>query len=156
MVSGATFKLYEHARGNGQYNGVTHTTEPTGIDFYTIGTQALRQQNVYHEFGHLIDNTPGTWGTFTHAVSAQGDPSWVTSDKKINPAALSSLNITNDRNYPSVQARQTYIEFGFSEQWADAFANYVAANIDLGDPGGPGPQMFNFVYNALLPYTGIP
>jgi hypothetical protein len=69
--------------------------------------------------------------------------------------ALISGTITNDPNYANgVEARQTFSNFGPSEQWADAFANTVAGNIDLDDPGGPGPQMLNFVYNALLPYTG--
>jgi hypothetical protein len=158
MVGGATFTLSEHVGNDGLYNGATHhlKTEPTGIDFYTIGTQALRQQNIFHEFGHLLDNVPGSWDAFTNAVASQGHPSWVSSDNKINLLALKSRFINDDPNYLNVEARQTFSNYGPSEQWADAFANYAAGNVDFSDPGGPGPQMYNFVYNALLPYTGMP
>jgi hypothetical protein len=38
------------------------------------------------------------------------------------------------------------------EQWADIFANYVAGNIDLRDPTGPGAAMNTFITGELAPY----
>ncbi|HBA92113.1 MAG TPA: hypothetical protein DCZ08_10335 [Anaerolineaceae bacterium] len=153
MAAGSTFKLMEHASGGGDYYGVTHTQRPTGIDFYTKGTQPLRQMNIYHEVGHLLDNVPGTWDVFTNAVKSQNNPSWVGSDQKINPEAL-LMSRVKDPNYPPVAARQTYSNFGPSEQWADAFANYVAGNINLASV--IGTDMFNFVRSALAPFIGTP
>ncbi len=105
--------------------------------------------NIYHEVGRLIDFRSNN--KYTNAVTNEGDPSWVSSDNKINPEALKSLNITNDPNYSSLQARQTYRDFGPSEQWADAFGNFVAGNIDLSTIGGPGIAMYNFINNNKFP-----
>lgn len=154
MTAGATFKLMKHGPDNGDYYGVTHTQPPAGVDFYTKGTQLLRQMNIFHEVGHLLDNVPGTWDVFTNAVENLKGPSWVGSDLKINPDALLLGRVTNDPNYSEVEARQTYSDFGPSEQWADAFANYVAGNIDL--DSGKGRAMWNFVHAALAPYIGFP
>jgi len=149
-VSGAKFTLNNQSVG-GDYHGVTHTQEPSGIDFYTKGNNLIRQMNIFHEVGHLLDNTNGTWDIYTNAVNSQKNPSWVGSDKKINPDTLVSLSVY-DPNYPQgASARQTYSGFGPSEQWADAFANYVAGNINLSDPNGPGIEMWYFVRNALFP-----
>jgi len=69
--------------------------------------------------------------------------------KKINLDALLQYTV-NDPNYPNgVQARQTFQDFGPSEQWADAFGNYVAGNINLSDPAGIA--MYNFVTQTLFP-----
>jgi RHS repeat-associated protein len=155
LVGGAKFWLKNQDTSNGQYHGSTHL-DGSGIDFYTVGDAALRQINVYHEVGHLLDNVPDLKDKFTNAVSAQTNPSWI-SNNRINADALKSLTI-NDPNYdsPSPQARQTYSGYGPSEQWADAFGNYVAANIDLSDPDGPGVAMYNFVRTTLAPYIGVP
>jgi len=152
IAAGSTFTLNEHGPEGGDYYGKTHTTEPSGIDFYTKGTQPLRQMNIFHEVGHLLDNVPGTWDVFTNAVASLNSPSWVGSDLRLNPDALKSRSIYNDPNYPVVAARQTYSGFGPSEQWADAFANYVAGNINLSED--VGREMYNFVRGALAPYTG--
>ena len=147
FIRGATFTLMEQ-NSDGQYHGSTHL-DGSGIDFYTLGGDALRQMNIYHEVGHLIDFRSNN--KYTNAVTNEGGPSWVSRDNKINPEALKSLNITNDPNYPSVQARQTYRDFGPSEQWADAFGNFVAGNIDLSTIGGPGIAMYNFINNNMFP-----
>jgi hypothetical protein len=60
----------------------------------------------------------------------------------------------NDPNYPRVDARQTFSNFGPSEQWADAFANYVAGNINLNN--SEGKDMYEFVSSALSQYIGVP
>jgi hypothetical protein len=150
MVNGAIYSLNEHPiNEDGDYYGSTHIVSPSGVDFFTKGTQPLRQQNIFHETGHLLDNTSGTWNVFTAAVSRENNPSWV-SENLINPSALNSTSITNDPNYGIVQARQTYNNPGPSEQWADAFANYVANNIDLTSP--EGMDMNNFITSTLSPY----
>ena len=157
--SGAELKLWKH-NGDGEYNGSTHTDKPSGIDFYTKGTDPLRQINIFHEFGHLLDNVEGTWDVFMNAVSKEGKPSWVSNNNQgnpvINPDALKSLEIANDPNYTDIhpKARQTYYGFGPAEQWADAFANYVAGNINLTTDAGR--DMDKFMRNTLAPYTGVP
>ncbi len=111
--------------------------------------------NIFHEFGHLFDNVSGLKDVFTNAVANEDALSCV-SNSIINPEALISLTINNDPNYLYIQARQTYSDQGTSEQWADAFANYVVENIDLSDPLGPGIAMYNFVSGALAQYIGVP
>jgi RHS repeat-associated protein len=150
IIAGTTFRLMKHG-GDGSYNG---QTTGNSIDFYTIGDVALRQMNIYHEVGHLLNNV--TDEAFENAVSNEDNPSWVGDDQKVNPAALKSDTITNDPNWASVQARQAYKDFGASEQWADAFANYVAGNIDMSKADSPGTDMYNFVTGALAPYIGTP
>jgi hypothetical protein len=151
LVRGAKFKLRKQDPADGDYHGVTHL-DGSGIDFYTLGDDAIRQMNVYHEVGHLLDNLPGMKDVFTNAVKNEGSPSWVQGGF-INKDALISLNITNDPNYASVQAIQAY-NTGLSEEWADAFANYVVGNINT--VVSPGMDMYNFVTAVLSPYTGIP
>jgi len=154
MARGGTFTL-KHQGFPGEYHGITHTEEPSGVDFYIKGNQPIRQMNIFHEFGHLLDNTSGTWDVFTSAVSVVKNPSWV-SNGVINPDALLTLILINDPNYAYVQARQTYSGQGPSEQWADAFANYVAGNIDLADANGPGAALYGFMNDTLAAYIGIP
>ncbi len=151
MVHGATFKLNNHS-GGGLYNGETNInkTKPTGIVFKTTGDMLIPHQNINHEVGHLLDNTPGTWDTFTNAVAGEGSPSWI-EDQMISRRALNSVWIQNDPSGLNlVEARQTYSGFGPSEQWADAFANYVADNIDLST--SQGSNMFVFVTWTLWSY----
>ena len=140
--------------GDKEYRGVTHT-DGTGIDFYTKGSAAIRQMNIYHEVGHLLDNAPGLKDVFTNAVKNENDPSWVAPNNYIDAKTLKSRYITNDPNYDSVEAIQAS-EAKPWEQWADAFANYVAGNIDLSKAQGPGADMYNFVTDALAPYIRVP
>ena len=156
LVGGATFWLKKQT-GTGQYRGATHL-DGTGIDFYTRGTDAIRQMNIFHEVGHLLDNVPGLKDVFTHAVDHENNPSWVSNGYVNADAALISGRVP-DANYGDVDATQAYNP-GSSEEWADAFANYVAGNIDLAKPAGA--SMHNFVTGALFaapsslpPSTGI-
>jgi RHS repeat-associated protein len=149
FIDGATFEM-ERQSPPGQYHGSTHL-DGSGIDFFTIGDQAVRQMNIYHEVGHLLDNVPGLKDVFTNEMESLDNPSFVDGPKGgIVSEALKSQTIYNDPNYASVQARQTYSNGGPSEQWADAFANYVAGNIDLASI--EGYDMNNFVKGALAPY----
>jgi hypothetical protein len=103
--------------------------------------------NIYHEFGHLLDSK----NVYTRALENVQNPSYITGEGGlgyVNQNALIKVNVTTDPNYKSVYAIQAS-KNGVSEQWADIFANYVAGNIDLSDPLGPGMQMYNFVTGAL-------
>jgi len=111
---------------------------------------------IFHEIGHLLDSYSDTMnGHFTQAVKDETNKTWIDTDNKINLTALKS-NEVSDPNYPTssnprkVQARQTYFDFGPTEQWADAFANYVADNINL--KTAEGAAMYDFVTGALSPY----
>jgi hypothetical protein len=152
LVGGATFKLMNQNPEDGQYHGVTHL-DGSGVDFYTLGDDAIRQMNIYHEVGHLIDNVPGMKNVFTDAVKNQKNPSWVR-DGYVNTDAL-VIGRVPDAYYGTTDATQAY-NSGPSEEWADAFANFVAGNIDLSKPTGPGIDMHNFVTAALAPYIGAP
>ncbi len=150
LIGGVSFWLNKQDATSGQYHGNTHL-DGSGIEFFTIGDAALRQMNIYHEVGHLLDNVPKFKDVFTNAVESLDNPNWVASDGRINPKALKSITIASDPNYSNVEARQTFSNFGPSEQWADAFANYVAGNIKLVQPDSPGMNMYSFVTNTLDP-----
>lgn len=40
-----------------------------------------------------------------------------------------------------------------NEFWADAFANYVAGNINQKEPSGEAQKMYDYVHDALNPYA---
>jgi len=151
LVGGTTFKLMKQDSKMGQYHGETHL-DGSGIDFYTRGNDVIRQMNIYHEVGHLLDNVPVMRDVFTHAVESESNPGWVSNDI-INSDALVRGRVP-DPYYGDTDATQAYDNLGPSEQWADAFANYVAGNIDLEDPAGLA--MYGFVTDVLVPYIGTP
>jgi hypothetical protein len=155
LIGGTSFWLMKQDTSTGEYHGRT-LSNGSGINFFTNGDVALRQMNVYHEVGHLIDAVPGMKDVFSNAIGE--NRSWVDDDKQINIDALTGIRILNDPNYtnPGPKARQAYEDFGPGEQWADAFANYVAGNIKLSDPVGSGTAMYNFVSSVLAPYIGVP
>ena len=147
FTNGTTFKLKAQDPKEGDYHGVTHE-DGSGIDFYTKLEDPIRQMNIYHEIGHVLDNAPKTKDVFTNAVNDEVNPSWF-SNGKVKVSALRSDKITDDPNYPNVQAIQAY-NTGSSEVWADAFANYVAGNIDVSSADSPGMEMNNFVTGVLF------
>ena len=153
LVRGATFKLAEYTKDAGEYYGLT---EGTTVTFFTKVGAAIRQMNIYHEVGHLINNMPGSIDVFSNALTDATDRSFVGDNGYIVAEALiAHPNVFTDPNYSSVQAIQAS-EDGDVEAWADAFANYVAGNIDLSKPTGPGVSMYNFVTNVLAPYIDPP
>lgn len=120
------------------------------ITFYTIGSEAIRQMNFYHEFGHLINNATGN--EFTDGLEGLEDPSFINQSRIIDTKALKVTRV-KDPNFPQgVEAIQHESTFA-SEQWADIFANYVAGNIDQ-TPGSIGYDMYDFVTTVLDPYDG--
>jgi RHS repeat-associated protein len=150
LIGGATFKLMNQNPSEGQYHGITHL-DGSGIDLFTLDDDAIRQMNIYHEVGHLLDNVPGLKNVFTNAVKDAGKLSWV-SDDFVSEEALISDHVPN-LYYPDTDAIQAYNP-GPSEVWADAFANHVAGNINLAK--SQGEEMHEFVTGVLEPYIGKP
>ena len=151
-----TFRLMNQNPADGAYHGVTHIDGSRIIDFYTLNTQAIRQMNIYHEVGHLIDNTTGMEDYFTNAIRNRV---WKDSAGQylfggyeagtINAyATLKSPYSVYDPNYGSAEAIQ-HASSDPSEQWADMFANYVAGNIYT-DNNAPGQIMQITVVQLLL------
>jgi hypothetical protein len=150
FVSGATFWLKNQNVADGQYHGSTHL-DGSGINFYKLSGEALRQMNIFHEVGHLLDNVPGLKDVFTNAVDNESNPNWVTNGY-VSQNALKGSQVA-DPYYQTTDAVQAYNP-GPSEEWADAFANSVAGNINLASP--EGRSMNSFVNAALNPYISDP
>jgi hypothetical protein len=140
------FTLNTHPEGG--YLGWTNGQQ---IDFYTNTTSPL--QNIYHEFGHALDSLPGKNNMFSNQI-----PSSATYAENgfINLNALVDANLPPEPNWPGgIDAKQAFDEPGATEVWADIFANYVAGNIDIGDPFGPGAAMNTFVTGVFAPYGAV-
>ena len=156
LVGGATFKWGEYngapcSDGTGAYCGYTYGTT---ISFYNIGQVDIRQQNIFHEFGHLMNNSPGMVDVFSH------DPGINNEDFLDDNGYLDTLALINPGNDMIQHPATVYnvlpgdMVSAQREHWGDMFANYVAGNIDLDSP--EGRAMNAFVEGALCPYTGIP
>jgi RHS repeat-associated protein len=151
MVVGQSFVLMNQNPAEGDYHGCTMCFPGQSIQFFTKGTDALRQINIFHEVGHLLNSVPGFDDKFSSQIT---NPSWVhlePTEKNglqpvINPDALRVLRV-QDPNYGTVGARQTFNNWGPREEWADAFANYVAGNIDM--TSSEGQDMAGFVSGVL-------
>lgn len=155
LAGGATFELDEYEPDadcpDCTYGG---WTAGTNVTFYTTGNEPIRQMNIYHEFGHLIDSLPGAMNNvFTNALIAEGNPSYVGETGYLSADALVALRVTTDPNFSSVQARQAS-EGTSAEQWADIFANYLAGNINRNSMSGR--EMYRFVTDVLALYVGAP
>jgi hypothetical protein len=112
-----------------------------------MGTAPIRQMNIYHEYGHLIDNLLGhAPRNALQGEGGEGNPSYVGDSGYLNSEALISPSITNDPNYSSAQAIQAS-DNDTPEQWADIFANAVAGNIKLDSP--QGSDMYDFITGVL-------
>jgi RHS repeat-associated protein len=160
LVWGATFRLSEYIPTpencslpdlSCQYYGWTSLQN---ITFYTIGNDAIRQMNIYHEVGHLIEHMPGMIHVFSTALEQEVNKSYINTNGYIDKLALLTLTLTTDPNYDYVQARQASGGDMF-EQWADIFANYIAGNINM--DRSEGQAMNNFVTRVLsTQYTYVP
>lgn len=125
-------------------------TGGTTVIFYTQGNAHIHQMNIYHEFGHLIDNLLDHAPRNALEGKERGEnPSYVGANGYLNPDALvEAPYVTSDPNYAYVQAIQAS-DNDAPEQWADIFANAVAGNIDLSKSTGPGVDMYNFIKSVL-------
>ncbi|HLP82035.1 MAG TPA: hypothetical protein VK141_08655 [Nitrosomonas sp.] len=83
IIKSATFTLNtydnEHFFGCTACNG----SSLTNVDFYT--DSAFPVHNLYHEFGHVLDNSPGNENEFSGALG-----------KLTNPAFLNGNNLSGD------------------------------------------------------------
>ena len=138
MVSGTAFTIMG---GGNQYYGKTRST---GVKYHVASSSTqLPLVNFLHETGHLLDNVPATEDVFSGQVPTT--PTWV-KDGYVDRGILG-------RKFSEpVQAIPMNEPNSPGEYWADAFANYVADNIDLMKSAGQG--MYNFVAAALAPYVG--
>ncbi len=150
LVGGATFKWGEHDPNGGTstYHGLTYSTT---ISFYTIGNAAIRQQNIFHEFGHLIDNSPGMVDVFSQDPGINNsdfldDNGYLDSHALIDPNHDMIQHPMSINGADPISAQQ--------EHWADIFANYVAGNIN--STSLSGAAMNTFITGALAPYIGTP
>jgi hypothetical protein len=139
----ATFTLNSHPI-SGKYYG---NTSGQIIDFYVTSIMPL--QNLYHEFGHVLNNLPEKDNDFSNALQNYENRSFILNSGddagQLDPRAFVSANVI-DPNYglPNPPAIQ-HASIDPREQWADIFANYVAGNIDLSKPTGPGIDMYDFI-----------
>ena len=160
LVGGATFELgnYKETKKNCPDGGCTYggLTSGTTVTFNTMGNAAIRQMNIYHEFGHLLDNSPGMVDKFSNALKNLKDPSFITDKGYLDRDALINDSYINDdpncKNVEAVQHSYSSLDdltVAAQEHWGDIFVNYVAGNIDLSDPSGPGIAMNNFIKGML-------
>lgn len=145
LVGGAIFKWGEHDPNGGTttYHGLTYGTT---ITFYTLGNAAIRQMNIFHEFGHLMDNSPGMVNAFSRNEGIN-NPDFIGDDGKLDPGAF--LDPNNDMIQHPMSINGDDRIRAQEEHWADIFANYVAGNIDLASQ--PGSAMNTFVTGVLAP-----
>jgi hypothetical protein len=82
IIGGATFMLGEYVPTSDcphcTYGG---WTSGTNLTFYTTGNAAIRPMNIYHEFGHLLDNTAGGGNVFSTALRGLKNPSFISSNE---------------------------------------------------------------------------
>jgi RHS repeat-associated protein len=162
LVGGATFMMHEYVanRDNCSLESLACTygsvTSGTTISFGTQGNAVIRQINIFHEFGHLLDNSPGKVNAFSSALRNLQNPSFIADDGYLDPLALSSGTVAGGEaiQHP-ISSLGNPVEAS-QEHWADIFANYVAGNINLTDPLGPGLAMYQFVTGVLAPLIGAP
>jgi len=140
MIGGTTFTTKDHPSPNGSYSG---QASPTGIDFKIDSTKTeLPLINILHEIGHLLDFVPATKDVFSGQI--KGDPVWT-------KEGYVDRGILGNKFREPVQAEPMGESYDHDEYWADAFANYVAGNINLMQSAGL--DMNNFVTEALAPYV---
>jgi hypothetical protein len=145
-IGSVTFTLNSHPDG-----GYMGWTVGQTVDFYNNTTIPL--QNLYHEFGHVLNNLPGRDNAFSDALHNLDDPSFITDANILDKSALKSLIVNDPYRGAHVGAIQALpaTRTDSKEQWADIFANYVAGNINMSTD--PGRDMYNFVTGVFAPYA---
>ena len=137
LIGGTTFTMTD---GGDQYYGIT---DPTGVTFHAASSNTIIPlTNFLHETGHLMDFVPTTNDVFSGGLPE--NPDWV-KDGYVNSELL--LGKLTEPVQAKYIANEAYLP---TEYWADAFANYVAGNINLADPRGRA--MAQDVSDALKPY----
>jgi hypothetical protein len=122
------------------------------ITFYT--SDNIPTQNLYHEFGHLLDN--GLHDAITNelrggAVYYEGEYLFGgsglgnISENTINNRRLHDLyrtNLVDAMQHPSTDP---------NEQWADLFANLISDNIAV---NAQGDKVWEWLFNHVIPILG--
>ena len=144
MVNGTLFTI---TGGGNQYYGITNSTGVT----YHVHNQNTKIPliNFLHETGHLLDSVTSTKDVFSDPFRSENGgaaPTWV-HDGYVDRALL------GNKFKEPVQAKPMNEADSPNEFWADAFANYVAGNINLLEPSGEGQKMYDYVHDALNPYA---
>ncbi len=148
FIGEATFKLGEHVRPEGDRSVYDGVTNGSNITFNTMGNAVIYQMNIYHEFGHLINNASG--GKFfsdLDKIESTKNPSFIDEGGFIDTKALKGLYVS-DPNHGYAEALQ-HPGTDRSEHWADIFGNYVAGNINL--DRNAGRDMNTFITGELFP-----
>jgi len=139
MVGGTTFEL---TGGGNQYYG---WTRPNKVEYHVLdGNTKIPLVNFLHETGHLLDLVPATYNVFSDPLRNE-TPTWV-KDGYVNRELLGGVFSQPVQAMPMDEPYDPY------EYWADAFANYVAGNINLTEKTGAGQKMYDYVNGALSPY----
>jgi hypothetical protein len=157
LVDGAEF-VFGGDPSSRDYYGETGGMK---ITFYVKANLVIPFQNLYHEFGHLLDNAVGD------AISDQIDARahYTSSGKYLfggGEGALDPKLLLNNYRVPDpdwsgdIRAIQALAgdQKKSTEQWADMFANAVSGNIKLDDPSGRA--VYAHVRGYLYPYVGLP
>jgi RHS repeat-associated protein len=153
IIGSATWKMAEY-RPTADCTTCTYRgwTTGTNVTFHTMGNNAIHQMNIYHEFGHVLDNSPGLENVFSRDPGINNrdflHDGYLSRDALIDKSRDMYQNPMTIYGNDPIRAQE--------EHWADIFANYVSGNINLSNPNGPGIAMYNFVTRALSPYIGVP
>jgi hypothetical protein len=151
VVGGSTFKLASNSLA-GRYYGETDTE---GITFYTNTT--IPNQNLYHEFGHLInfavhDGIVNQMKTPHYTVDGSNTYVFGGNVGDIPTSAVKNITL-HDLNWPNGVDAFQHPDSDPGEQWADMFANYVAGNIASSSTGF---VMRIWTITYLYSYFGLP
>jgi len=136
LVVGTTFTMTD---GGNKYFGIT---DSTGVTFHVASPNTkIPLTNFLHEASHLIDAVPATKDAFSGSLPEKA--TWI-EDGYVNDDLLLGKLVE------PVQAKPMNEPYYRDEYWADAFANYVANNIDLNQAAGL--DMATDVTNAFQPF----
>ncbi len=140
FIGGTAFVITD---GGNKYWGQTNSM---GVTYHTFDANTkLPLINFLHETGHLLDSVPASANVFSGPLKGT-TPNWVDSNGYVDAnLLLGNLDQPVQAKYISGE------DFDINEYWADAFANYMAGNIDSSNPAGK--DMHDYVTGALSTYA---
>lgn len=149
FIRQADFVLYNHKQF-GHYSGWTSGLR---IDFYI--TTYIPYQNLYHEFGHLLNNLANdkfSSDVENHVYRDENNKFLFGGNYVgiVDPKLVFNNSSVWDPTFGSAIAALQHNDGSSGEQWADIFANYVSGNISLIKPGGR--TMMSFIQKELDSY----
>jgi hypothetical protein len=145
ITGSATFTLNEHPNSP-YYYGYTHGST---VDFYV--TNHLSLINIYHEFGHVLNNLPGKDDAFS-GYPGIGNSEFLDDKGFLDINALIIKNASLYYQHPMSVFGDNKVT-AQREQWGDMFANYVAGNINLA--ASEGSAMNGFIETVLCANVGV-